>query len=407
MTKMKKILVFLVILFALTTGSAFGRTMDVRVIVDGKIMESQETEGNKKATGFIDSNRTYVPLRLVGEALKCKVDYRPETKNIDITKDGMALQFNVNSKDFTVNGEKKSMDVKPLIYKNRTYLPIRFIGEAFDKEVRWEGKSYSCIVGDLGNIQLDNLKKLEENYKIYTFGNPKVTVKVPKDLMKDLVVEEDYVNNIIRFHEAQGYGVEDRVNGMLLEVHQMDKETYEAPVATDARDKLLSVDQGRYLTLNHVIFQDMEEVYRPKLETPHYKALLKKLEVGLVISQEKQKSNWNTDKYKTYTFGNPKVTVEIPTRLMKHLLVIENEFPNGESVRIYDGKKFYDTTDETRFFYAVEQFNDPEFDAERTRSEVIDKKGNRYTVKYPTKYIYEAHPVYDQLLETIRVKVEK
>ena len=92
---------------------------------------------------------------------------------------------------------------------------------------------------------------------------------------------------------------------------------------------------------------------------------------------------------------------------MKHLLVIENEFPNGESVRIYDGKKFYDTTDETRFFYAVEQFNDPEFDAERTRSEVIDKKGNRYTVKYPTKYIYEAHPVYDQLLETIRVKVEK
>ena len=67
MTKMKKILVFLVILFALTTGSAFGRTMDVRVIVDGKIMESQETEGNKKATGFIDSNRTYVPSAWLGK----------------------------------------------------------------------------------------------------------------------------------------------------------------------------------------------------------------------------------------------------------------------------------------------------------------------------------------------------
>ena len=52
-----------------------------------------------------------------------------------------------------VDGTKiKSTDangnvVEPMIYKGTTYLPVRAVANAFDKEVAWDGKTSSVYIG--------------------------------------------------------------------------------------------------------------------------------------------------------------------------------------------------------------------------------------------------------------------
>ena len=39
--------------------------------------------------------------------------------------------------------------VEPFIYNGTTYLPVRAIGEAFDKDVHWDGETATVYVGDI------------------------------------------------------------------------------------------------------------------------------------------------------------------------------------------------------------------------------------------------------------------
>ena len=39
--------------------------------------------------------------------------------------------------------------VEPFIYNGTTYLPVRAIGEAFDKDVSWDGENATVYVGDI------------------------------------------------------------------------------------------------------------------------------------------------------------------------------------------------------------------------------------------------------------------
>ena len=71
-------------------------------------------------------------------------------KNIRQTID--AVYMNVK---LVIDGEEitpKDVDgniVEPFIYNGTTYLPVRAIGEAFDKDVHWDGETATVYVGDI------------------------------------------------------------------------------------------------------------------------------------------------------------------------------------------------------------------------------------------------------------------
>ncbi|HEX9059672.1 MAG TPA: stalk domain-containing protein [Clostridia bacterium] len=58
-------------------------------------------------------------------------------------------------------------DQQGFIYKGRTYVPLRFISEALDKNVSWEGKTSSIYIGkqpDGKVTYLEELKTLSQSY---------------------------------------------------------------------------------------------------------------------------------------------------------------------------------------------------------------------------------------------------
>lgn len=81
----------------------------------------------------IMNNRTFVPFRLLAETLGgCEVKYDQATKTVTATDGTTNIVMTVGSKEYTVNGVKKTMDVAPFANSDyRTMVPLRVLAESF------------------------------------------------------------------------------------------------------------------------------------------------------------------------------------------------------------------------------------------------------------------------------------
>ena len=99
------------------------------MLVNNKIVDM------KDAAPMATQNRTFVPFRPLGEALGAQVDYDKDAKTVTYKLGSTEIVMTLDSKDYTVNGAKKTMDVAPFAKDNRTYVPVRFVGEALGFKV--------------------------------------------------------------------------------------------------------------------------------------------------------------------------------------------------------------------------------------------------------------------------------
>lgn len=99
---------------------------------------------------FIYQDRTMVPMRAIFEALNAEVSWNEATSTAIAEKDVRTLEFTIGSKDISVN-ENTALypcDVAPMLVNERTFVPLRAIGEAFDCDVSWDGETRTVTVND-------------------------------------------------------------------------------------------------------------------------------------------------------------------------------------------------------------------------------------------------------------------
>ena len=96
------------------------------------------------AAPFIENGRTYLPIRFVAEAFGIHTTWDSATRTAVLERGTTTARVAIGSKNMTVtkNGSESTvaMDVAPLIRDGRTFLPIRFIAEAFGLGVEWDGQ---------------------------------------------------------------------------------------------------------------------------------------------------------------------------------------------------------------------------------------------------------------------------
>lgn len=143
MKKTRMAWIFLLAVILLVPTKAFAADQ-IRLFIKGSYIEGD-------VSPMIVNNRTLVPLRLVSENLGCDVNWRPEDQSIRIIQGARALDLKLGSKTAYIleNGGKKaiSMDVSPLVVKNRTLVPIRFISENFGEKVTWDPDNKTVAIG--------------------------------------------------------------------------------------------------------------------------------------------------------------------------------------------------------------------------------------------------------------------
>jgi len=102
---------------------------------------------NKAVTPFIlPPGRTMVPIRFISEAFGAKVEWFEATRTVKITWGSKTIELTIGVYTAKVDGKSVKLDAPPLIKEGRTFVPIRFISEAFNAVVDWNSKEQKVTV---------------------------------------------------------------------------------------------------------------------------------------------------------------------------------------------------------------------------------------------------------------------
>ena len=133
---MKKIISALIAAAALLPVSATASAQDdITLKVNGSII-------NTDVSPIIVNDRTLVPVRAAAAALNCDIAWDSENQAVTVC-DGYSLYFmwigrpNAFKTNSTTLQDSYKMDVSPMIYNDRTMIPIRAVAELFGASVDW------------------------------------------------------------------------------------------------------------------------------------------------------------------------------------------------------------------------------------------------------------------------------
>lgn len=142
---MKKGLIgVLSLLFVIFAGSIADAAEPVKILVNGTVIMPD-------VAPFVVEGRTFVPVRFVAEALGVSVDWDENTSTVIINTGGATNSPTENSTgeiQIFVNGQPISTDIPPRSVNGRVMVPIRFVAEALNCRVGWQGQTNAVTITD-------------------------------------------------------------------------------------------------------------------------------------------------------------------------------------------------------------------------------------------------------------------
>ena len=126
--------------------NVFGE-MPLRIVVDGDRLFFPD------AQPFIDSNgRTQVPARFIGERLRATVTWDSAAQKAVFVKGNKKLVLYIGKKEYELDGKTLQMDTAALLHEDRTFVPARYVAEAFGATVRWDSVIKTVYIDTEGRV---------------------------------------------------------------------------------------------------------------------------------------------------------------------------------------------------------------------------------------------------------------
>lgn len=101
---------------------------------------------NLESSPTIYKGKTILPLRFVGEALHAQVLWDAKAKSVTYIAGVNKIILYVNKNTAKVNGKEVKLDVPPLLKNSRVLVPVRFIGENLRAEVQYISSTKTIII---------------------------------------------------------------------------------------------------------------------------------------------------------------------------------------------------------------------------------------------------------------------
>ncbi|OAB37666.1 copper amine oxidase [Paenibacillus macquariensis subsp. defensor] len=102
--------------------------------------KSMTVNGTKKAMDvapIVQNNSTYVPIRYVVDAFGGSANWDAANQRITVLRGAKLLDLTVNKKEFILNGKRSSAIVAPIVKQSRTLVPLRLVSEQLGLKVTW------------------------------------------------------------------------------------------------------------------------------------------------------------------------------------------------------------------------------------------------------------------------------
>ena len=103
------------------------------------------------AKPYVDENdRTLVPVRFVAESMNIDVKWEENGQkgSITLTKGNIKINFKLGENYAVVNGKQQNLDTCAVLLNDRTYVPLRFVGELMGTDIRFDSNSNTVLLSD-------------------------------------------------------------------------------------------------------------------------------------------------------------------------------------------------------------------------------------------------------------------
>ncbi len=116
---------------------------DIKILINGVPLDTLDPQPEPP---MLYQDRTLVPLRSIFESLGAEVEWEGTTKTITLKKGTTIIIMRINVGTATINGQTVNLDVPPLLYNDRTFVPLRFVSQALGNEVGWNDQTRTVSI---------------------------------------------------------------------------------------------------------------------------------------------------------------------------------------------------------------------------------------------------------------------
>jgi len=98
-------------------------------------------QGQKKSFDsppILRDGRVFLPIRYISEYFGAQVTWEDQTKTVTVKQGSKTISLQIGNSIAQIDGKEVSLDVPAFINGARTYVPLRFIGEALGRYVDWD-----------------------------------------------------------------------------------------------------------------------------------------------------------------------------------------------------------------------------------------------------------------------------
>lgn len=124
-----------------------GTSEGIKIMINGRLLPTD-------IAPVMKNGRILIPVRAVGEALGLTVNWDSTTQQINLLGNGKNVELKIGSKTATINGQKTQLDTPADTIQGRTLVPLRFVGEAFEAKVNWDGGKQLVEIVTTGTVLL-------------------------------------------------------------------------------------------------------------------------------------------------------------------------------------------------------------------------------------------------------------
>lgn len=140
----QKFIAFILLLTIIVSPMMVQAGSDIDIYIDNVMLG---------AKGTLINNSTLVPLRAIFEALGADVAWDGTTKTVTSTKGDITIRLVIGNNKATKNGKVIELAAPAQLINSSTYVPLRFVGEAFGATVNWDGPTRSVYIITAGSEQ--------------------------------------------------------------------------------------------------------------------------------------------------------------------------------------------------------------------------------------------------------------
>ncbi|OEH92340.1 stalk domain-containing protein [Bacillus solimangrovi] len=138
--KKSALILVAILLLSISISTVTIATEKISVYFDGKELTFNQPPQ-------VMNGNTMVPLRGIFEELGAEVKWDPEINTVKAYKNEDEVILKVGSTTAIVNGAEKVLDQPAVVANGSVLVPLRFISEALNKEVKWYSEENAVVIG--------------------------------------------------------------------------------------------------------------------------------------------------------------------------------------------------------------------------------------------------------------------